>query len=170
MNSIEIRRVLLEELPDVVELFRNKVYHWNPAEAVAHFEDHVSRGGETFLAWDGEELAGFLTLRWVSRNPAFRDNNIPLIHHLEVFEPYRRRGIAARLMDTGEGLIATRATKAGITVGISQEYGAAQRLYAKRGYIPDGRGVCQGHRPIKLGESYTIDHDLIIWLTKDLTR
>ena len=35
--------------------------------------------------------------------------------------------------------------------------------------MPDGRGVCQGQLPLKQGEVVAIDHDLIIWLTKDLT-
>jgi hypothetical protein len=42
--------------------------------------------------------------------------------------------------------------------------------YAKRGYLPDGRGACQEQRPLKQGEKITVDHDLILWLTKDLTR
>jgi len=46
-------------------------------------------------------------------------------------------------MDVGEQLIATRAVKAGITVGLFDDYGPAQRLYAKRGYLPDGRGAPQ---------------------------
>ena len=73
-------------------------------------------------------------------------------------------------MDAAEKLIATRAAKAGITVGLFDAYGPAQRLYAKRGYIPDGRGICQGRRPLTQGETITLDHDIILWLTKDLTR
>jgi len=71
-------------------------------------------------------------------------------------------------MDAAEQLIATRATQAGITVGLFAEYGPAQRLYAKRGYVPDGRGACQGLRPLTPGETVTVDHDLILWLTKAL--
>ena len=71
-------------------------------------------------------------------------------------------------MDAAEELIATRATQTGITVGLFDEYGPAQRLYAKRGYVPDGRDACQGLRPLIQGEPITVDHDLILWLTKDL--
>ena len=41
-------------------------------------------------------------------------------------------------MDEAEALIATRASKAGITVGLFDAYGPAQRLYARKGYVPDG--------------------------------
>ena len=104
----------------------------------------------------------------MSHNVYFQENNIPFIHHLEVFGDFQRRGIADRLMDSAESLIATRATQAGITVGIFGAYGPAQKLYARRGYIPDGRGVCQNHRPIQEGEQLMVDHDLMLWLIKDL--
>ena len=59
-------------------------------------------------------------------------------------------------------------TRLGITVGLSGEYGPAQQLYGRRGYVPDGRGACQGQRPLRKGMLVTMDDDLIIWLTKDL--
>ncbi len=38
------------------------------------------------------------------------------------------------------------------------------------GTYPDGRGACQGQRPLSVGARVTMDHDLIMWLTKDLAR
>ena len=60
-------------------------------------------------------------------------------------------------------------TTLGITVGLFDEYGPAQRMYARRGYIPDGRGACQGQRPLSEGTRVRLDHDVIIWLTEELT-
>ena len=83
--------------------------------------------------------------------------------------PFRRRGVATLLMDAAEQLARDRGTATlGITVGLFDEYGPAQRLYGQRGYIPDGRGACQGQGPLRRGMQVTIDDDLIIWLTKDL--
>lgn len=71
-------------------------------------------------------------------------------------------------MATAERLVAgRRRTAIGITVGLSDHYGPAQRLYAKRGYIPDGRGACIGHEPVGPGRNVDIDV-LGLWLTKDL--
>jgi GNAT superfamily N-acetyltransferase len=167
-ETFEIRQVRPEELPAVREMFTREVWVDGGEAAERHFEDHAEGGGETFIAWAGDVFAGYVTIRWVSRNPRFRKANIPLIHDLLVFEQFQRRGIASALLDAAEALIATRATHAGITVGLFDDYGPAQRLYAKRGYIPDGRGACQGLRPLTLGEAVTVDHDLIIWLTKAL--
>jgi ribosomal protein S18 acetylase RimI-like enzyme len=88
-----------------------------------------------------------------------------------VAEPFRRRGVATRLMNAAEQLARDRgAATLGITVGLFDEYGPAQRLYARRGYVPDGRGACQDQRPLSEGARVTMDHDLIMWLTKDLAR
>ena len=168
MVDFQIERVAPAELAQIIQLFIEQVYPAHPEEAHRHFAGHAQGQADTFLAWISGNLAGYLTIRWQSNNPQFRQRNIPLIHHLGVFPQFQRQGIASRLMDAAEQLIATRATQSGITVGLFDEYGPAQRLYAKRGYIPDGRGVCQGQRPLKQGEAVTVDHDLILWLTKDL--
>jgi hypothetical protein len=39
-------------------------------------------------------------------------------------------------------------------------YGPAQRLYAKRGYIPDGRGLIYHDKPVEMGSSVIIGHDV----------
>jgi hypothetical protein len=52
-------------------------------------------------------------------------------------------------MNAAEELASDRGVVSlGITVGLSDEYGPAQRLYALHGYVPDGRGACCGHEPL----------------------
>jgi len=169
MPELEIKLVRSEDLTWVIEMFTRQVYPDDPEGAQLHFADHAEGGGATFLAIMQGELAGYITIRWQSNNPLFRRENIPLIHDLLVFPAFQRRGIASRLMNEAEALIATRASKAGITVGLFDAYGPAQRLYVRRGYVPDGRGVCRAQRPLQKGEAVTMDHDLILWLTKDLS-
>lgn len=110
-----------------------------------------------------------MTIRWTSENKVFAEQGIPLVHQVAVSEQAQRRGIATALMDAAEDLIAARGCPAaGITVGLFDAYGPAQRLYAQRGYLPDGRGACRGHVPLRLGDTVHVDHDLILWLTKSL--
>ena len=93
----------------------------------------------------------------------------PVILSVGMSEPWRR-GVATLLMDAAEQRAADRGiTTLGITVGLFDEYGPAQRMYARRGYVPDGRGACQGQRPLSEGTQVRLDHDVIIWLTKELT-
>ena len=61
-----------------------------------------------------------------------------------------------------------RSAVAGIGVGLTADYGAAQVLYVKRGYIPDGRGMIQDGKSVQFGETITIGDDQVIYFTKQL--
>lgn len=45
---------------------------------------------------------------------------------------------------------------------------AAQQLYIKRGYIPDGRGITYQNRPVKEGANVVVDDHLVMHFTKQL--
>jgi len=117
--------------------------------------------------WEGE-FAGYLTVIWESRYPPFRDAGVPEINDFNVLPDLRRRGIGTRLMDEAEAVIATRSPVAGIGVGMMPSYGPAQRLYARRGYLPDGGGLWSHDHYVALNETVVVDHDLYLCLTKAL--
>lgn len=52
---------------------------------------------------------------------------------------------------------------------MSPDYGAAQRLYAFRGYVPDGRGLTRDGHPVRQGDEITINDSLVLYMTKALT-
>jgi len=139
------------------------------AEARTYLTDHAEPEGASLVATDGPVVIGFVAIVWESNYAGFQCRGIPLVHQIAVAGPFRRRGVATLLMDAAEQLARDRGVVTlGITVGLFDEYGPAQRLYGRRGYIPDGRGACQGQRPLSKGARVTMDHDLIMWLTKDL--
>ncbi|MBV9795226.1 MAG: GNAT family N-acetyltransferase [Actinobacteria bacterium] len=141
------------------------------AEARAYLAEHVEPGGASLIARVGAGVAGYVAIVWESAYAGFRERGIPLLHQILVAEPYRRRGVATVLMDAAEQLARERGVGTlGITVGLFDEYGPAQRMYGQRGYVPDGRGACRGQFPLRAGEQVTMGHDLIVWLTKDLGR
>ena len=59
-------------------------------------------------------------------------------------------------------------SKVGISVGLHTGYGAAQRLYAQRGYVPDGHGVVRNGKAVAEGERIALDDDSVLYLTKVL--
>ena len=139
------------------------------AEARRYLAEHAEPGGASLIATSGSEAVGYVAIVWESSYAGFRSRGIPLVHQIAVSEPWRRRGVATLLMDAAEQLARDRGIASlGITVGLFDEYGPAQRMYGRRGYVPDGRGACQGQRPLSKGMQVSMDHDLIIWLTKDL--
>jgi GNAT superfamily N-acetyltransferase len=138
-------------------------------EARRYLADHAEPEGASHVAVHGHDVIGYVAIVWESNYAGFRSRGIPLVHQIAVAGPYRRRGVATLLMDAAEQLARDRGIATlGITVGLPSEYGPAQRLYGQRGYIPDGRGACQGQQPLRKGMRVTVDDDLIIWLTKDL--
>jgi GNAT superfamily N-acetyltransferase len=140
------------------------------AEARRYLAGHVEPDGVSLVAISGSDVVGYVAIVWESAYAGFRSRGIPLVHQISVSEPCRRRGVATLLMDAAEQRAADRGiTTLGITVGLFDEYGPAQRMYARRGYIPDGRGACLSHRPLSEGTQVRLDHDVMLWLTKELT-
>lgn len=138
------------------------------AEARKYLADHADPEGASHIAMGGSDVIGYVGILWESSYAGFRRRGIPLVHQITVAGPFRRRGVATLLMDAAEQVVRDRGiTTLGITAGLFDEYGPAQRLYGRRGYIPDGRGACRGQRPLSKGMHVTMDDDLIIWLTKE---
>jgi GNAT superfamily N-acetyltransferase len=139
------------------------------AEARTYLAGHAEPEGASLAAVCGPDVVGYVAILWESAFAGFRDRGIPLVHQVAVAGPFQRQGIGSRLMDAAEQLARERGIATlGITVGLFDAYGPAQRLYAQRGYVPDGRGACRGPQPLSKGMRATMDHDLIMWLTKDL--
>lgn len=113
-------------------------------------------------------FAGYLTIVWMSDYPPFREFNIPEIVDLNVLIKFCRMGIANRLMEEAEKRIVEKAPKAGLGVCLHSDYGPAQALYARRGYIPDGRGVYYRGHHLQYGEQVVLDDDLCLYLIKPL--
>jgi GNAT superfamily N-acetyltransferase len=112
-------------------------------------------------------FAGYVTVLWRSEYPPFAVAEMPEIADLNVLAPYRRRGIGTRLMQDAEAAVA-RSPRVGIAVGLDGDYGDAQRLYARRGYVPDGLGVASRNRVLKHGDVVVVDDDLVLHLVKTL--
>lgn len=114
-----------------------------------------------------EKILGYGSLLIKTTYPHFFNNNIPEIHDLWVHEKYRNRGFATQLIDKLEKLAKGKGYReVGLGVGLHAEYGAAQRLYIRLGYRPDGYGVSYHDLPTIPGKSYPLDDELILWLKK----
>ena len=119
-----------------------------------------------FLAeWRGE-FAGYVTLLWVSDYRPFAERQIPEISDLNVLPPHRRHGIGNALLDRAESAASARSKVVGLGVGLYSDYGAAQRIYVRRGYLPDGRGIMYRNQPVEPGATIRIDDDAALMLTR----
>jgi GNAT superfamily N-acetyltransferase len=119
-----------------------------------------------------KEVAGYVTLTYKSLYPFFADNNIPEIMDLNVLPQFRRNGIGTALIKMAETEASNRSNIVGLGVGLygANGYGAAQKLYVKMEYIPDGNGVTYRYEYATPGCEYLLDDDFVLWFTKKLKR
>jgi GNAT superfamily N-acetyltransferase len=138
----------------------------------AQYEDYLRQQDvgvrDVLIARAESTFAGYVTINWQPKYPPFRDSSIPEIQDLNVLPQYRRKRIGSRLMEEAERLVAARGPIAGIGVGLHADYGAAQRLYVLRGYVPDARGITSHGSRIGYGDVVSADDDLVLWLTRNL--
>ncbi|MCE9506958.1 MAG: GNAT family N-acetyltransferase [Alphaproteobacteria bacterium] len=112
---------------------------------------------------------GYVQLIWQPLYQPFRKQDIPEIQDLNVIPEARQQGLGGRLVEACEALVRQAGkSAAGIGVGLYSRYGAAQRLYVKKGYIPDGAGVCYDDAAVRANEMRAIDDLLTLKLIKDL--
>lgn len=170
MNETRVLIRLLEQR-DIQEIATAlKTLGWDKpaAQYERYYREQANQVRNVYVAFLEEEFAGYLTICWTSGYGPFREENIPEIVDFNVLPKYRRQGIGTLLMNKAENEIAKVSPVAGIGVGMDPDYGAAQRLYVSRGYVPDGRGLYyRGHHPA-YGEKITMSDDLALYLTKRL--
>jgi ribosomal protein S18 acetylase RimI-like enzyme len=160
----------LLELQDISLLTSARSFlNWNtPA---SYFKDLLSEQDNdrrvVLVAYSGDDIAGYVTIRWQSDYPPFAEKSIPEINDLRVLPDFRRRGVATALMDEAEKRIFERSSMAGIGVGLYADYGPAQRMYVRRGYVPDGSGLHHKNQPVIPGHDVRVDDDLLLYFIKE---
>jgi GNAT superfamily N-acetyltransferase len=166
---IDVRQANYEDADWMQNIF-DRLMGWTKAPGYFHNCCNRQAEGQLVLlvAADGDQYAGHVKVVWSPNYPYFRDNGIPEIQDLAVLPGYRRQGVATALVDSAENLIRQRSEIAGIGVGLYADYGPAQRMYIRRGYVPDGKGVAYRDVYVTPGASVPVDDDLVLFFTKQL--
>ncbi len=113
--------------------------------------------------------AGAVYVYFTVNEGPFRGKGWPMIVDFSVLKKYQRQGIGGRLMEAAEQIAGGCADTVCLGVGLCDSYGSAQRMYVKRGYIPDGSGVWYQNRQCVQYETVcTVDDDLVLYFYKKL--
>ncbi|MCX7122758.1 MAG: GNAT family N-acetyltransferase, partial [Gammaproteobacteria bacterium] len=111
---------------------------------LSQFEAYIAeaeQGIRTNLVAISNELpVGYLTILWESDHPYFQERHIPEVKDLNVFPAERGKGFGKALLQAAEKCVFERSKTVGLGVGLTFDYGVAQMLYVKQGYIPNGEG------------------------------
>jgi GNAT superfamily N-acetyltransferase len=166
--NLSIREITEADPLNISNAFKEQGWE----KPISQYERYIieQRNGDrvTLIAEVNGVFVGYVNVIWESYYPAFMERNIPEVNDFNVLLKYRRLGIGSKLMDRAEEIISERSSIAGIGVGVFSDYGNAQVLYVKRGYVPDGKGIHNGQHYIKYGDSIVIDDDIVLYLTKRL--
>ena len=128
---------------------------------------HQAEGKAIALAaeWNGN-IAGYINIYPDSKWGAYANRGYAEIVDFGVLEKYRRRGIGSKLMDLAEQIAFSYSDVIYLGVGLHSGYGSAQRMYVKRGYIPDGSGVWYKDQICEPYCDCCNDDDLVLYLLK----
>ena len=167
-TKLTIRLLERKDISKIAEALQE--LGWNkPASQYERYlaqQEHGVR--EVYVAFVEGQFAGYLTICWESSYRPFFVRSIPEIVDFNVLPKFRRMGVGTQLMDRAENEIAKVSSVAGIGVGVTADYGAAQRLYILRGYIPDGLGLHWKDHHVHYREDIVVDDELALFLTKEL--
>ncbi len=128
-------------------------------------------GWSVLLATAGEGEAGGdvggAYVNWKPKYRVYQRMDLPELQDLRVNPDWRGQGIATAIIAKAETMARdAQRVGLGLSVGLHAGYGAAQRLYAGLGYIPDGNGVTYDREAVQAGARTVVDDDLALMLLK----
>jgi GNAT superfamily N-acetyltransferase len=172
LGGLMIRNLEEQDITPIVAAFAAVGWNNKTTEQYERYLAEQERGAiDVRVAFLAGRFVGYLKIVWKPDYPPYREGNIPEIQDLNVLPDVRRQGIASRLMDEAERIVAEAGySTIGIGFGMTADYGMAQQMYVRRGYVPDGRGLVSHNRVLEYGDTAIVDDDLVLYLTRELKR
>jgi len=164
-----IKRLERADIPLIVQAFADAGWPKSPCLFEHYCLEQDEHRGFAWIAYSNGACAGYVTLQKGSKYPYFKEIGMPEIMDLNVLPEYRRQGIGSALLDHAEKTALNKGYESvGLGMGLYGGYGSAQRLYIKRGYIPDGKGITYNYSYAQPGTVVQVDDELALWLIKKL--
>ncbi|WP_227395968.1 GNAT family N-acetyltransferase [Jeotgalibacillus aurantiacus] len=168
-DEILMIRSMMEQDPEkFVEAFKKQGWD-KPLELYKRYFVQQSRKELYVLVAEvNQQVAGYVILLPFAKSGPFAAMNVPEIADLNVLMSYQKSGIGNKLMDVTEALAKEKSNAVSLAVGLHSGYGTAQRMYVKRGYLPEGSGVWYKGEPLEQYAKCENDDDLVLYFIKKL--
>ena len=161
-----IRKMQTSDVKELSQGFINQGWPGREEILARYFLEQECREREVLVAEVGGTLAGYITILPCAKQGPFAEI-YPELSDFNVFEPFQNQGIGNFLMEEAENRVKFFSDKVTLGVGLHSGYGPAQRLYIKRGYIPDGTGVWYRNQPLEMNATSQNNDDLVLYLVKE---
>ncbi|KXT87713.1 GNAT family N-acetyltransferase [Streptococcus oralis] len=165
-NSI-IRKMQESDIKDLSQGFISQGWPGREEILARYFLEQECGEREVLVAEVEGAVAGYITILPDAKQGPFA-GMAPELSDFNVFEPFQNQGIGNLLMEEAENRVKLISDKVTLGVGLHSGYGPAQRLYIKRGYIPDGSGVWYRNQPLEMNATIQNNDDLVLYLSKEL--
>ena len=166
-TTCSIRKMQESDIKDLSRGFISQGWPSREEILTRYFKEQESGEREVLVAEVEGALAGYITILSCAKQGPFA-GTAPELSDFNVFEPFQNQGIGNLLLEEAENRVKLISDKVTLGVGLHSGYGPAQRLYIKRGYIPDGTGVWyQNHQPAMNAVCEDIG-ELVLYLSKNL--
>jgi GNAT superfamily N-acetyltransferase len=166
-DSLRFTALSSQDIPCITSNFAK--IGWNKPSSIyeGYLLEQEKGQRHVWLAFSQQTFLGYVTLKWQSDYLAFRQQDIPEIADLNVLPAFRRQGVGSKLLSLAENEAYKKSLYVGLGVGLYADYGAAQKNYVKRGYVPDGQGLTYNNAFVSPGTSVRVDDNLALWLIKE---
>lgn len=166
-TTCSIRKMQSSDIKDLSRGFISQGWPSREEILTRYFKEQESGEREVLVAEVEGAVAGYITILPDAKQGPFA-GMAPELSDFNVFEPFQNQGIGNLLLEEAEKRVRLISDKVTLGVGLHSGYGPAQRLYIKRGYIPDGTGVWyQNHQPAMNAVCEDIG-ELVLYLSKNL--
>lgn len=150
----------------IYDEFLNQNWHPSIETYKNYYNEQESNQRYVFVAEFEGDIAGYTTLIKNALSGPFADKGIPEIVDFNVFQKYQKKGIGNKILDAAEKVASELGNIVSLGVGLHYGYGAAQSIYVKRGYIPDGSGVWYKNKQLEQYCDCCNDDDLVLYFSK----
>jgi len=141
--QLQIRELESHDAEMISSAFQEIGWDKPTEQYLRYFSEQRDKKRLVLVAFVDHNFAGYVTVVWQSDYPSFKDKGIPEVVDLNVLPKFQHKKVAPG-------------------------YSAAQQMYVRRGYIPDGLGVTYDNSYVNFSQKVTVDDSLVLHLTKKL--